>query len=513
MLTNWVRRGFNVESNRKKLRSRNVIFMEDRITRRDNRSSMEFSSQDTETTNDNNTHTDAKDEAPRRRTRSEVWGTDPTRRSERITDKVLITKVGEDSPVIEIPKAYEDAVKSPEGKHWREAMDYELNKLEEMETWSEFDETDVPQEAQVLPGMWVHLVKNLESGERKFRSRWVVRGDKQKTDLSLSDTFAPVSRITSLRILLALVTMKNLRIFAWDVDSAYLHGKIDHDIFIKLPKGYKKPNKVGKLNKALYGLPEAARVWCEDLEAKLKTLGFSPLGSDTGAFISKTQTSFTAIDTHVDDRMGICSSEEEESQIKSGIQRFYKIKEKDTSKLFKVLGILVTRDTHRGTLKMTQSEYIDTMLSRFDMRDCNPVVTPMDKGSHLQDKESAPYENEKTYQALIGSLTYATMPTHPDIGYITQYLSQANKKPSQRDWNTVKRVLRYLKGTWELGIVFQRDPGVGQIEHDPATPWGYCDANYTEYPRNRKFTSSYVFMLAGGSISWKSRSNHLSLSL
>src|SRR5882724_11430582 len=97
-----------------------------------------------------------------------------------------------------------DPMKSPEGKHWREAMDYELNKLEEMETWSEFDETDVPQEAQVLPGMWVHLIKNLESGERKFRSRWVVRGDKQKMNLSLSDTFVPVSRITSLRILLAL---------------------------------------------------------------------------------------------------------------------------------------------------------------------------------------------------------------------------------------------------------------------------------------------------------------------
>jgi len=235
-------------------------------------------------------------------------------------------------------------------------MDYELNKLEEMETWSEFDETDVPQEAQVLPGMWVHLVKNLESGERKFRSRWVVRGDKQKTDLSLSDTFAPVSRITSLRILLALATMKNLRIFTWDVDSAYLHGKIDHDIFVKLPEGYEKPGKVGKLNKVLYGCPKQARVWREDLKAKLKSLGFSPLGSDTGVFLSKSQTGFTAIDTNVDDGMGICSSEEEESRIKSGIQKFYKIKEKDTSKPFKVLGILVTRDTHRGTLKITQPD-------------------------------------------------------------------------------------------------------------------------------------------------------------
>ena len=86
------------------------------------------------------------------------------------------------------------------------------------------DKKDVPHEAQILPRMWVHLVKTLESGEQRFRSRWVVRGDKQKSDLSLSDTFAPVSRITSLQILLALATVRDMRIFAWDIDSAYLHG-------------------------------------------------------------------------------------------------------------------------------------------------------------------------------------------------------------------------------------------------------------------------------------------------
>jgi len=70
---------------------------------------------------------------------------------------------------------------------------YELTKLEELDTWSEFNEADIPQEAQVLPGMWVHLVKNPEPGGQKFRSQWVVRGDKQKTNLSLSGTIAPVS--------------------------------------------------------------------------------------------------------------------------------------------------------------------------------------------------------------------------------------------------------------------------------------------------------------------------------
>ena len=94
--------------------------------------------------------------------------------------------------MIKIPRAYKDAMNSPEGKQWRDTMDYELNKLKEMNMWSKIDEIDVPQRAQILPGMWVHMVKNLEVGEQKFRSRWVVQGDKQKTNLFLSDTFVPV---------------------------------------------------------------------------------------------------------------------------------------------------------------------------------------------------------------------------------------------------------------------------------------------------------------------------------
>jgi len=74
--------------------------------------------------------------------------------------------------------------------------------------------------------------------------------------------------------------LRDLRIFAWDVDSTYLHGKMDHDLYIDFPNGYSKPGMVGKLNKALYGLPEAAWVWCEDFKDKLRTLGYEPLESD-----------------------------------------------------------------------------------------------------------------------------------------------------------------------------------------------------------------------------------------
>ena len=158
--------------------------------------------------------------------------------------------------------------------------------------------------------------------------------------------------------------------------------------------------------------------------------------------------------------------------LKAGIQKFYKIKEKDTSKPFKVLGILVTRDTHLGTLKLSQSEYIESILQRFDMSICNPMNTPVEKGSHLRNNENTAYDNAKEYQALTGSLTYAVVSTRPNIAYITQFLSQSNKNPTQQDWIAGKRVLRYLKGTKDLGIVYRRDCEQA-VEHDHVIPWGY----------------------------------------
>src|SRR5882724_6426721 len=372
-----------VDSDRKKLRSRNVIFVESQSSRNEAvEPPIEFPSQTAEATDDNNNKPDEKEETPGRRTRSEVWGTDPTRRSKRISNRILITTV-DNTPAIKNPKTYREAVESPEGPLWKEAMNYELSKLKEMNTWSAIDKKDIPNEAQILPGMWVHLVKTLESGEQRFRSQWVVRGDKQKSDLPLSDTFTPISRITLLQILLALATVRDMRIFAWDIDSAYLHGKIQHDIYVDFPNGYEVPGKVGKLNKALYSLPKAAHVWHEDLEEKLKLLEFIPLKRDTGVFLNASATGFTVVDMHMDEGTGICSSKEE-LKLRAGIQKFYKIKEKDMSKPFKVLGILVMRNTHQGSLKISQPEYIESMLQRYGMSDCNPVTTPIDKGSHLQ---------------------------------------------------------------------------------------------------------------------------------
>jgi len=126
------------------------------------------------------------------------------------------------------------------------AMDYKLSKLSEINTWDEMDESNIPSSTQVFLGMWVHLIKKQESGDLKFHSRWVVQGDRQKKNLSLSDTFTPMSHISSLQLLLALTTLKDLSIFAWDMDSAYLHGKMDHDLYTSTSQMDKQTGQGGQ---------------------------------------------------------------------------------------------------------------------------------------------------------------------------------------------------------------------------------------------------------------------------
>jgi len=176
-----------VDSDKKKLWSQNVIFLEGRANRvnKDEPVSVVFPVTES-TTEQAPAHTrsayieevtDMGDESKKRRTRSEVWGSDPVRRSERlsnqeaskeVSEKVLVTRAVSSASEIHTPRAYNDAINSPEGKLWKEAMDYELAKLEEMNTWSEVDKSDVPSGIQILPGMWVHLIKNLETGGKKF---------------------------------------------------------------------------------------------------------------------------------------------------------------------------------------------------------------------------------------------------------------------------------------------------------------------------------------------------------
>lgn len=144
------------------------------------------------------------------------------------------------------------------------------------------------------------------------------------------------------------------------------------------------------------------------------------------------------------------------------------------------------------------------MLERFKLEDANPVSVPAEPGLHLIQLQCPKTENEKRqtvnipYREAIGSLLFIAKVSRPDIEYAINRASQFLTNYSQMHWQTVKRILRYLKGTIDYGIIYGNDM-------NDCTLYGYTDADYAGCIDTRKSTSGFVFMLNGGAITWLSQ--------
>ena len=164
------------------------------------------------------------------------------------------------------------------------------------------------------------------------------------------------------------------------------------------------------------------------------------------------------------------------------------------------LGVKVIREeTSWGSkVKLTQRAYTEKLLRAFGMIDCASVATPMDENLVLEpNRESADSEDRKRYQRAVGSLMYLMLCTRPDIAYAVSQLSRFAANPSEKHHAALKRLLRYLKGTSDYGLVIDTQ---GQL--DILT--GYTDANWGR-DNDRRSTGGYVFTFAGTAISWKSK--------
>ena len=170
----------------------------------------------------------------------------------------------------------------------------------------------------------------------------------------------------------------------------------------------------------------------------------------------------------------------------------------DLGPVSRFLGLNIVRDRKARTIDIDQIDYIQSVLERFDMADCKPARTPLPAGAVLEkSSHTAADHSRKRYQSLIGNLLYATLGTRPDISFAVQKLSQYNSNPSDAHWNYAKYVLRYLQGTKDYRLRYFGSSNDGLL--------GYSDSDWAEDRDDRRSTGAYVFLMAGGAISWQSR--------
>jgi hypothetical protein len=308
------------------------------------------------------------------------------------------------------------------------------------------------------------------------------------------------------RTVLALAAAEDWELENMDVDTAFLNSPVDEDIYIKQPEGFEQfgPNGeelVCKLKKSLYGLKQAPRNWNVVIDSWLREYGFVPNAADACVYVMRVNEGgrelVLIVLLWVDDLIIAGNSKELITVFKRDIGGRFKMK--DLGALKWILGFEVRRNRLEQTIEVLQTAYIDQMLGRFGMSDCKPVATPMEgELEKINDPESKP---EREYMSIVGSLLYAAIVTRPDIAYAVQTLGRHMQASGPQHYVAAKRVLRYLKGTRELGIVYR---GVsGSIENTVLV--GFCDADWAGDRTTRRSTTAYVFVLCGGAISWASK--------
>jgi transposase InsO family protein len=398
------------------------------------------------------------------------------------------------------PSSLQEALSCPESEFWIKAMKEELESFEENNVWSL---EDLPSDAKVVGNKWVYKRKIKANGSVLHRARLVAKGYSQTYGVDYFETFAPVVRRTTLRVLFATAVNYDLKIDHIDVKTAFLHGDLSERVFMSQPEGFTTKgfeDKVCRLHKAVYGLKQAARSWNLKADKVLKDNGFSKVPEEPCVYIKRSDISIIIIALYVDDFYLIYSHTEDKISLLKLLESNFKIK--DLGETQNCLGIKLVRDWKQGTLILQQEDYILSILSRFNMSDCKPSPTPMESKLNLKDYK----EGERKavpYQELIGCLLYLSINTRPDISYAVSFLSQYNSCYTTTHWKLAKRLVSYLKLTSGRGLKFTRS------NNPTFCLVGYADASWAGNPCDYKSYSGFCFTLDGNLISWESKKQKL----
>ncbi|GJW79897.1 retrovirus-related pol polyprotein from transposon TNT 1-94 [Tanacetum coccineum] len=393
--------------------------------------------------------------------------------------------------VNEEPQTYKAAMESSEAPYWKEAIQSEIDSIVHNNTWKL---VDLPSGHKPIGHKWIFKKKLRPDGTiEKYKARLVAKGYRQKEGQDFFDTYSPVTRITSIRTLIAIAAIHNLIIHQMDVKTAFLNGELDEEIYMQQPEGFVvkgQEHKVCKLVKSLYGLKQAPKQWHEKFDNTLLSNGFQINECDKCVYVKQYKNAFVIICLYVDDMLIMGTNMDVINQTKKMLHSSFDMK--DMGEADVILGIRIQKNFDGYIL--TQSHYIEKTLKKFGHYDDRPVVTPLDPKVQLK-KNKGQSVSQLHYTQVLGSLMYIMNCTRPDLAYSVSRLSRYSHNPGRDHWDALVRVLQYLKHTMAYGLHYTKYPPVLE---------GYCDANWISNHNEGKSTSGYVYTLGGAAVSWKS---------
>lgn len=401
------------------------------------------------------------------------------------------------------------------GRQWRESVNKEISGLEANGCWDVVNRADVPSEAKILKSGHTFKIKT----DGTLKTRFVAKGYSQREGIDFHDIYAPVVRMVTIRTILAIANLLDWEIAGMDFVQAFVHGELQETLYMQPPPGSEaaKLGRICRLRKTLYGLKQSAREWSERLATDLIAIGFHRSEEDDELFVllDNNGRPIAYIAVWVDDCIMACESIKTRDDIWQMLnQRNLEFTRNEV--LTQVLNIDINRDRKNRILSIGQPKYCEKMLETFGMGgdDVKPTSTPQSTAVKL-DKSMCPSTQDEQddmkpypYRKLVGTLLHLTMTTRPDLARAVGELCKYMANPGKKHWEAAKHVLRYVKGTTEVGIVMN----ARSVDHQ----WGasgrlllsnalhvYVDASYADDEKSRS-TAGFVAMLAGATVSYKS---------
>lgn len=371
-------------------------------------------------------------------------------------------------------------------------MAAEFKALTANKTW-----TLVPYQRQknIIDSKWVFKTKYKADGTLERRkARLVAKGFQQTPGLDYDETFSPVVKASTVRIILSIAVHFNWEIRQMDINNVFLNGELKETVLMRQPEGFidkARPQHICKLTKAIYGLKQAPRSWYDRLKNTLLRWGFKNTQSDSSLFVLMNKQHITFLLIYVDDIIITGSNSSFLGSFIKQLNVMFALK--DLGNLHYFLGVEVCRDA--GGIYLKQTKYISDLLKKFSMENVSSCPTPMVTGRSLSEEVEL-MKNPTVYRRAIGALQYLTN-TRPDISYSVNRLSQYMQAPTVLHWQCVKRVFRYLKGTIDycLHIKSSADLDVS----------GFSDADWATNTDDRKSVAGYCVFLGESLVTWSSR--------
>lgn len=386
-----------------------------------------------------------------------------------------------------------DALNGPEKEQWELAIKEELQCFKDNDAW---ELSDAPKDGRVVQCKWVLRKKYDSENKVRFRARLVAKGFSQVEGVDFTETFSPVVRHTTLRLLFALSVQLNLNTTHLDVTTAFLNGTLEETVYMQIPKGFSEKTQNGqvlKLKKAIYGLKQSSRAWYKKVDECLLSIGYIRSKIEPCMYTKMKDQFKTIVALFVDDFFVFSNDTNETKHLKHVLTSHFKIK--DLGEIKKCLGVNITVDKSKQTIILSQKDYIDQLLHKFNMSQCKPAQTPMETKLNVSKNEHC--VGNFPYQQIIGSLMYLAVLTRPDIAYTVGFLSQFNNCYSKEHCSYVKRLLRYLKCTKDYGLKYSAN-GSSILE-------GFVDADWGGNVIDRRSYTGICFTLSGCVISWETK--------